>query len=91
MTKNKRYTIKSQDDYFAITDNYSFDKVCIINHIRTKLEAEWLCGEINELNDECEELKQENQSIQRKVFKLMDWLETEKGVSRDEIMGWWND
>lgn len=37
------------------------------------------------------ELIDKDQAIQRKVWKLIDWLETEKGVSREEIKEWWND
>ena len=36
-------------------------------------------------------LRKENKGIQDKVFKLIEWLETEKGVSRKEIKEWWND
>lgn len=57
MTK-KRFTIKPQDDYFGITDNYTADKVNVINGIRTEIEAEWLCDLMNNLNDENEQLKQ---------------------------------
>ena len=58
MSENKRYTVKSQDDLFAVVDNLTADKVCIVNGIRTKLEAEWLCDEMNELNDDMEYWKQ---------------------------------
>ena len=54
----KRYTIKPQDDLFGVVDNYSADKVCVINGIRTEIEAKWLCKDMNALNDENEELKQ---------------------------------
>ena len=37
------------------------------------------------------ELHEEGKGIQDKIFKLLDWLETEKGVSRKEIKEWWND
>lgn len=53
----KRYTIKPQDDLFGVVDNYSADKVCVINGIRTEIEAKWLCKDMNTLNDENEELK----------------------------------
>jgi len=53
----KRFTIKSQDDLFGVVDNYSADKVCVINGIRTEIEAEWLCKDMNTLNDENEQLK----------------------------------
>lgn len=57
MMTAKRYKIKPQDDLFAVVDNYSADKVCIINGIRTEIEAKWLCKDMNTLNDENEQLK----------------------------------
>ena len=53
----KRYTIKPQDDLFGVVDNYSADKIFVINGIRTEIEAEWLCKDMNTLNDENEQLK----------------------------------
>ena len=53
----KRFTIKPQDDLFGVVDNYSADKICVINGIRTEIEAEWLCKDMNALNDENEQLK----------------------------------
>ena len=44
----KRFTIKPQDDYWAVVDNYNEDKVCIINGIHTEIEAIWLCDFMNE-------------------------------------------
>ena len=54
----KRFTIKPQDDLFGVVDNYSPDKVCVINGIRTEIEAKWLCKDMNALNDDNEKLKQ---------------------------------
>ena len=42
----KRFTIKPQDDYWAVVDNYN--TICIINSIHTKIEAIWLCDFMNE-------------------------------------------
>ena len=50
--------------------------------------GEEMADKINELLNEVAE---ENKGIQDKIFKLLDWLETEKGVSRKEIKEWWND
>ena len=44
----KRFTIKPQDDYWAVVDNYNEDKVCIINGIHTEIEAIWLCDFMDE-------------------------------------------
>ena len=55
----KWFTIKLQDDnYFGVVDNYSADKVNVVNGIRTENEAEWLCDLLNKLNCENEQLKQ---------------------------------
>ena len=56
----KRFAIKNQDDYFAIIDNYSMDKVGIVNGIRTLIEAEWLCDFMNDLHKEIMDLRGEN-------------------------------
>ena len=45
---SERFTIKPQDDYWAVVDNYNEDKVCIINGIHTEIEAIWLCDFMNE-------------------------------------------
>ena len=63
MTK-KRFTIKQQDDYFGVVDNNTDDKTCVVNGIRTEIEAEWLCDSMNKLNDENEQLKQQNRELQ---------------------------
>lgn len=57
MTTNKRFTIKPQDDLFGVVDNYSLDKICVVNGIRTEIETKWLCNVMNDLNDENEQLK----------------------------------
>ena len=69
----KRFTIKPQDDYWAVVDNYNGDKVCIINGIHTEIEAIWLCNFMNEqqatisdLKDENEQLKEERNYFERK-------------------------
>lgn len=61
--RKKRYSIKPQDDYFGIVDEYNEDRVCIVNGIHTKLEAEWLCDELNGLHDENVTLKVENEEL----------------------------
>lgn len=61
----KRFTIKPQDDYWAVVDNYNDDKVCIVNGIHTEIEAIWLCDLLNEqdrkinvLQNSCEIMNQ---------------------------------
>ena len=65
MTENKRFTIKPQDDLFGVVDNYSPDKICVVNGIRTEIEAKWLCNMMNDLNDENEQLKSENELLKQ--------------------------
>ena len=65
----KRFTIKPQDDYFGVTDNYSGDKVNVVNGIRTEIEAEWLCELLNELNDENEQLKKEVEDLKQALIR----------------------
>ena len=75
----KRYTIKSQDDLFGVVDNYSADKVCIINGIRTEIEAKWLCKDMNALNDENEQLKQRNEFLKKRCDEYWE----EAGLNND--------
>ena len=79
MTENKRFTIKPQDDLFGVVDNYSPDKVCVINGIRTEIEAEWLCKDMNTLNDENEQLKQQLTYIQNSICEHIKHQKTELG------------
>lgn len=53
----KRFTIKSQDDYFGITDNNVEDKMNVINGIHTEIEAKWLCDLLNALHEENQQIK----------------------------------
>lgn len=62
---DERFTIKPQDDYWAVVDNYNEDKVCIINGIHTKIEAIWLCDFMNEQQAEIDDLKEENERLQK--------------------------
>ena len=60
----KRFTIKSQDDLFGVVDNYSPDKICVVNGIRTEIETKWLCNVLNNLNDENEQLNHRIKKLQ---------------------------
>lgn len=66
----KRFTIKPQDDLFGVVDNYSADKVCVINGVRTEIEAKWLCKDMNALNNENEELKQSVNNLKDTIIKI---------------------
>lgn len=81
----KRFTIKPQDDYWAVVDNYNEDKVCIINGIHTEIEAIWLCDFMNEQQEKITELeieltdcKNRKEQLEYKNTKLIakiDFLE----------------
>ena len=71
MTK-KRFTIKQQDDYFGVVDNNTTDKTCVVNGIRTEIEAEWLCDSMNKLNDENEQLKFDMTDCAKRYRKLFN-------------------
>ena len=74
MMTAKRYAIKPQDNLFGVVDNYSANKVCVINGIRTEIEAKWLCKDMNTLNDENEQLKEQLEICKdaRQAYK-QDW------------------
>lgn len=81
----KRFTIKPQDDYWAVVDNYNEDKVCIINGIHTEIEAIWLCDFMNEQQDRIIYWKHKVSSLlfilsqfdEEKVKELLKELEDE--------------
>ena len=58
MTK-KRFTVKSQDDYFGVVDNNTEDKVCVVNGIHTEIETEWLCDLLNEQHETIKALEKQ--------------------------------
>ena len=66
---DERFTIKPQDDYWAVVDNYNEDKVCIINGIHTKIEAIWLCDFMNDQQAEINDLNQENEQLKNELRK----------------------
>ena len=73
----KRFTLAYADyDWWAICDKE--------NPTELGISGEDVVELLNELYEE-------NKGIQDKIFKLLDWLETKKGVSRKEIKEWWND
>ena len=74
----KRFTIKPQDDLFGVVDNYSADKVCVVNGIRTEIEAKWLCNVLNDLNDENEQLKSTINTLTCDNTKMKKVLNTTK-------------
>ena len=66
----KRFTTKSQDDYFGVIDNNVGDNVCVVNGIHTLIEAEWLCEVLNSLINENEQLKGELRNLRRLANQL---------------------
>lgn len=53
-------------------------------------DAERLCELLNTFYEENEQLKKENQGIQDKVMRLLDYVELKQCVTRTEIKKWWN-
>lgn len=86
MMGEKRYSIKPQDDYFGIVDECNEDRVCIVNGIHTKIEAEWLCDELNGLHDENVILKVENERLKDNIPILVDNRVSEEELKRFEEM-----
>lgn len=82
----KRYTIKPQDNLFGVVDNYSADKVCVINGIRTEIEAKWLCKDMNTLNDENEQLKQRNDRQAKQLDRLYSLIEEKDWTALSDII-----
>ena len=77
MTENERFTVKPQDDLFAVVDNNSIDIVCVVNGIRTEIETEWLCDLLNELYDENEQLKSDverQRDLKNTAIRQANWL-----------------
>lgn len=70
----KRFTIKPQDDYWAVVDNYNEDKVCIINGIHTEIEAIWLC---TLLNEQQATIKSKDKQLERLYNYFQDYLKDE--------------
>lgn len=68
-----RYIVKTQNDYFNVTDTYN--NVPIVNGIRTEIEAEWLADHINTLNDEKDIITDDYTDLQEKYDELeTNWL-----------------
>lgn len=76
-----RYIVKTQDDYFNVTDTYN--NVPIVNGIRTEIEAEWLADHINTLNDEKDiitddytDLQEKHDELNKKYVRVSDEFAT---------------
>lgn len=65
-----RYIVRTQDDYFNVTDTYN--NVPIVNGIRTEIEAEWLCNTLNELEGENKVLKKGNRYFYDEHKRVVD-------------------
>ena len=84
----KRFTIKPQDCYWGITDNFSPDKVNIINGLHTKIEAKWVCAFLNEQQEEISYWKHRVSSLlfilsqfdNDKVKKLLEELDEREKI-----------
>lgn len=80
----KRFTL---GDYSNNLQEIWFDEDYIIVK---QDDAERLCELLNTFYEENEQLKKENQGIQDKVMRLLDYVELKQCVTRTEIKKWWN-
>ena len=55
-----------------------------------KNELEQFIDNYHQLEEENKQLKSENQGIQDKVMRLLDYVELKQCVTRTEIKKWWN-
>ena len=78
MTGKRFYLINGK--YVRDNDLIGEKSICLDEAIDT----------MNALNEENEQLKKENQGIQDKVMRLLDYVELKQCVTRTEIKKWWN-
>ena len=60
-----RFSVKPQDCYYGIVDNYSADKMCVVNGLHTKIEAKWVCDFLNEQQERINELENINEDLSK--------------------------
>ena len=85
----KRFTIIRE--VFQVYKDLILYKVSDGTHIFLIYEnAQELTDLLNTLSNENEQLKKENQGIQNKVMRLLDYVEVKQCVTRTEIKKWWN-
>ena len=92
MTEKRYYSIVYDEEYY-IFDSHK------ISQKEVEEEAEYsydvfadslTSKEILELLNENEQLKKDNQVIQDKIMRLLDYVEVKQCVTRTEITKWWN-
>ena len=92
----KRFNYVAFDGF---TDNEEFitpyQVVKLLNELHEentmlKLQVETKLFSRRELEKENEQLKKENQGIQDKVMRLLDYVELKQCVTRTEIKTWWH-
>lgn len=77
-----RFAIKSQNDYWAVIDNYNGDKVCIINGIHTEIEAIWLCDLLNEQQATIIKQDKEIKRLEKMIWKIQWRFQQEVGIEK---------
>jgi FtsZ-binding cell division protein ZapB len=82
MTENKRFEV-IMNEFDEV--EYIMDKVAM----EDRDFAEFI-DFVEDICKENEQLKQENQGIQDKVMRLLDYVEIKQCVTRTEIKKWWN-
>ena len=71
-------------DNKAMIEFLSTENTQIMNELKTRTQIQ------HQLEEENEQLKKENQGIQDKVMRLLDYVELKQCVTRTEIKKWWN-
>ena len=71
-------------DNKAMIEFLSIENTQIMDEVKTRTQIQ------HQLEEENEQLKKENQGIQDKVMRLLDYVELKQCVTRTEIKKWWN-
>lgn len=89
MTENKRFRLGYVCGDFGLIDNEEWIDLHSMSENSEK-NVQIYINKMNELAEENEQLKKENQGIQDKVMRLLDYVELKQCVTRTEIKKWWN-
>lgn len=87
MTENKRYKVKGSDDFFQHIEDTTFTED---KHEGAIYNIYQVVRRLNEQDEQIQELEEENEGIQNKVWGLIDYLELKHGIDKKEIKEYWN-
>ena len=95
----KRFIVKAQPPLWTTSDGIEIESARqdlwdsfedkTICQFEYSTNTEKMIDLMNSLSEENEELKKENQGIQDKVMRLLDYVELKQCVTRTEITKWW--